>query len=515
MTGAEGGRRFRAAGFSEVALQLAETFAAAGELGRNLRFHWERLVEDVSDDARDVAHEFAVLREAVAAGAGRLRNGVSATPRFARVARELLRLASLYRGHAALRRMERPWLDEDVLQLALERLHRSSARRLYELCVELRGGVLKIGQFAASRVDLLPAAYIEWLSRLQDRVPPVPVESIRARIEQEIGRPEELFAEFEDAPLAAASLAQVHGARLPDGRRVVVKVQVPGVDRTVEIDLAALQLALPALAALAPGVDLETIADELSRSVVRELDYRAEARHAAAFAACFSDESGIVVPHVLDGLCSDHVLVLERLEGTRIIDWLDASETRGDAGARERDRLFEILIGGFCAQVLGHGLCHADPHPGNFLVLEGEDGPRLGIVDFGSVQHYPPERRRAWAELALAILSRDEEAMTRLFAELGFESRDGDDGTLRGFAEFLLERFREGEDSAAADDTAARVQELLRLLHENPVVGIPEDFVQMGRVFAVLGGLVLRYRPRIDLFALIGPHLASALAGPR
>jgi ubiquinone biosynthesis protein len=473
----------------------------------------DRLAEGVVDDARDVAREVAALRESAAASFTRVRNGVGATPRFARVAGELLRLTSLYRAHAALHALGHEWLGDDVSALALERLHRANARRLHGLCVELRGGVLKLGQLASSRVDLLPEAYLEWLSRLQDRVPPVPLEQIRERIAQELGPPEAIFASLEETALAAASLAQVHGAVLPDGRRVVVKVQVPGVERALEADLAAVRLALPALASLAPGLDLETIADELCRSLANELDYRAEARHATALAASLADQPGVVVPRVYGELSSHRVLVLERLEGTRLVDWLEACEGRGEEGARQRDRLFQLLIRSFCAQVLRHGICQADPHPGNFLVLEGEGGPRLALLDFGSVQHYPPRRRRAWAELALAILGRDEARMTRLFAELGFESRDGGQEALRGFAELLLERFREGADPAAAEgDSRARLRALLALLQQSPVLRIPQDFVQLGRIFAALGGLVLRYRPRVDLFALIAPEIAAALS---
>lgn len=499
----------RAAGITG---QLAATLEATRTLIANLMGHATRLGDDVGQDLGEIRDELAALRAATRDGLGRVRDGVRATPRFARVSGELLRLAARYRAAAALRPTHSGLLGPASAARALERLHRSNARRLHDLCIELRGGVLKLGQFASSRVDLLPEAYVASLSRLQDRVPPVPTAAIRARVAEEIGDPAERFAAFEDAPIAAASLAQVHGAVLHDGRRVVVKVQVPGVERAVEADLAALRVAAPVLAGLFPGFDLETTAEELCRSVAEELDYLAEAEHAADFTARFADREDVVVPQVHRELSSRRVLVLERIDGVRLVDWLDACEARGEAGAQERDRLFEILLGSFCAQVLEHGLCHADPHPGNFLVVEGEPGPRLALLDFGSVQPYPPERRRAWASLALAILGRDHAAMSRLFRELGFASRSGDDATLRGFAELILERFREGFDAAAPEDPRKRVEAVLALVRDNPVVRIPGDFVQMGRVFAALGGLVLRYRPRIDLFALIAPRIAGALA---
>jgi predicted unusual protein kinase regulating ubiquinone biosynthesis (AarF/ABC1/UbiB family) len=163
-------------------------------------------------------------------------------------------------------------------------------------------------------------------------------------------------------------------------------VQVPGIEAIVETDLAALRVVAPALRDLLPFLDIETIAAELTRALRAELDYRAEAVHAAAFAERFAGDPDIVVPAVYGALSSRRVLVLEHVAGERIVDYLDVCERRGDDGARDRDRVFEILIRSFCAQVLEHGLLHADPHPGNFLVLSGDGGPRLALLDFGCVQ---------------------------------------------------------------------------------------------------------------------------------
>lgn len=501
-------------GFRAMASRLLGTFEAARDLVLNVVNHAERFGDDVLDDALDVAREFSALRNATRDSALRVRDGVRATPRFARVSGELLRLVATYRAEAVTRGTRSDLFGDDAVRDGLERLHRSNADRLYELCVSLRGGVLKLGQFVSSRADLLPDAYVRALSQLQDRVPAIPTEDICERVEEEIGAIADVFESFENESLAAASLAQVHGATLAGGTRVVVKVQVPGVDRLVEADLAAFRVTAPALSSLMPGLNLETIAEELSIAVTEELDYVREACNAAEFAACFEHTPEIIVPRIHGELSSRRVLVMERIDGDRIVDWLDACESRGEDGARDRDRLFEILIGSFCAQVLEYGVCHADPHPGNFLVVSGEEGPRLAVLDFGSVQRYSPERRRAWASLTLAILGRDADRMSALFAELGFRSRSGGDDTMRAFAELMLEQFREGATVASFEDANLRAQEVLALVRENPVVSIPGDFVQMGRLFAAIGGLVMRYRPRIDLFSLLAPRVAGALATP-
>jgi ubiquinone biosynthesis protein len=404
--------------------------------------------------------------------------------------------------------------SESAEQGALERLHERGAERIYRLCVELRGGVLKLGQLASSRMDLLPHAYVAALSRLQDRVPPVSREHMAARLRDELGAPpREVFAAFEDEPLAAASLAQVHAARLADGTEVAVKALVPGIEEIVAADLAALRIAVPALGDLLAWVDLATVVDELERTLNSELDYAGEARHAAAFAACFAGDDEIVVPRVHLERSTRRVLVMDRIHGERLTDYLDRCEARGAEGEADRDRIVSILLRAFCDQVLHHGLMQADPHPGNFLVVEGGDGPRLALLDFGCVRAYPPERRRAYADLALSVLAGSPARTAELLAAAGFSSRDGHPAALHVFAEMMLEAFRENATfDASAIDPGARLERFLELTRENPIAAIPEDFVLLARVFAALGGLLLRYRPRVNLFQILVPRLAAAAA---
>jgi ubiquinone biosynthesis protein len=496
----------------EPLVRFADVIDASIMLVRNAREGALRLVEGITDDARDVVREARALRQVAHHEATRIRDAGRAIPRGARVASELLRLVATYRLDAAVRPARDVFRGVRAGEMARERLHRLSAERLHALCVELRGGVLKVGQFASTRVDLLPPAYAKALSRLQDQVPPLPAEAMRARITDELGARAQLLEGLEQEALAAASLAQVHGAKLADGSRVAVKVQIPGIESVVAADLAALRVAAPALSDLIPGVDLATFVRELSSAVSAELDYRSEAESAEAFGAAFAGDPEVVVPRIYPDLSSQRVLVMERLDGERLPDWLEATSTRGEAGARERDQLLGILLRVYCSQVLEHGLLQADPHPGNFLVLPGRQGPRLGLLDFGCVQRYTPERRRTWAQLGLAILARDEARLGRLFVEAGFQSREDDLESLRGFAELLLERFRDGVSLEGGEGAQARLLEAFALLRDNPVVRVPADFVALGRVFAALGGLVLRWRPRVDLFATLAPRLLGAAA---
>jgi predicted unusual protein kinase regulating ubiquinone biosynthesis (AarF/ABC1/UbiB family) len=491
---------------------VADVAGASATLVVNLLGHVEQLVGDAVDDALDVARECTELWEVTTERVNDVARAMRAAPRFARIAGELIRIIAAYRWHAAISGGAE---SSDSDAAALDALHAHSAERLYALCVELRGGVLKLGQFASTRIDLLPAAYVTALSRLQDRVPPVPAPLITARVADELGAPaESIFGRFDSEPIAAASLAQVHAAELADGTRVAVKVQIPGIEDVVETDIAAMSIAVPTLRDLLPFVDGDTVAEELTRALRAELDYVAEAEHAMAFARLFADDPDIVVPRVHRSLSTRRVLVLEQLVGERLTDYLDACEQRGTTGADDRDRIFTILLRAFCAQVLEHGLLQGDPHPGNFLVLPGDAGPRLALLDFGCVQAYGPARRRAYAELCLATLRGDAERMAALFEAMGFRSRDGGCDALRAFADLLLGAFRADATLAVQDiDARAAMERILRLTRENPIVAVPGDFVLLGRVFTALGGLLMRYRPRVNLFQLLMPPLLRAMQG--
>lgn len=499
--------------FADAAGRLAELAGVAGALVRNVAVHVEALVDDVMDDSAEVAREAEALYGSARGRIDDAREVVRAAPRLARVVSEGLGIVARYRVHGALETARSEWTGEPRADRS--RLHARSARRVRRLCEALRGGTLKLGQFASSRVDLLPPEWTAELSKLQDRVEPLPTADVATRLGETLGPDwRGRFASFEIAPLAAASLAQVHGATLADGTPVAVKLLVPGIEEAVEADLAALRILLPTLRDLLPRIDLETFTDELTRSVRRELDLEAEAAAARELRAAFASDPDVIVPRVHPEASGPGVLVLERIEGERLVDFLDACEARGEAGLRDRDRVFAILIRSFCAQVLVHGIFQGDAHPGNFRVVPGPDGPRLALLDFGCVERYDAPLRRRYAALALAILARDEAGMAEGFAALGFQSRTPDPEALQAYAERFLAVFREDTPIARAPDRGAQVRRILELTEANPIVEVPGHFVLLGRVFASLGGLLLRYQPRIELSAILRPELAAALRAP-
>jgi ubiquinone biosynthesis protein len=478
----------------------------------------DKLVAELKSDTKRVRKQSTAFGEAIAARVMPLFQAARATPRAAQVVREVGIIFAAYRWHEKRAASMTP----EAERAEREGLDRRSAERLYQVCIDLRGAVLKLGQFASTRRDLLPPAYVEALGRLQDAVPPVPFESIAERVRAELGAPiEELFASFEPEPIAAGSLAQVHGATLADGSRVAVKVQVPEVEAQVEADLSLFSLMAGALRDLVPSLalDLVPIADELGRSVREELDFRLEAENARRMAADLAGDPSVLVPRVHAQLSSGRVLTMDRVDGDRLIDFLtrcreaeSAGSAEGEIGRAVASAILAALVRTYVGQILGSGRFQADPHPGNFLVTADR---RLALLDFGAIHELAPEVRRAYVSLTGAVLARDKERAAKLMAELGFSVREGGDpSALVEFADLLLDSFRPAPDRPLAEiDPRAAFDDALAIGRRSPIL-IPHHFVQIGRVLAAIAGLVLSARPDIQLWPLIAPFLGAGQVSP-
>jgi len=254
-----------------------------------------------------------------------------------------------------------------------------SAETLVKVLGSMRGAAMKVGQ-TLSAVDLglvpeeIRPQFQEILAALQQDARPVSFTSIRKVIEDDLGeRLEAAFAEFDEEPIAAASIGQVHRAELDDGRSVAVKVQYPGIAEAIHADMQNLRLALKLLNVIAPGIDTGPIAAEIRGRIGQELDYELEAANQHAMSRVYRGHPFIVVPDVVSELCRERVLVSEFVEGHRF------SEVRGWP-QEERNRLGEILIRFYINGPLRHRLLNGDPHPGNSLFLD--DG-RVAFIDFG------------------------------------------------------------------------------------------------------------------------------------
>lgn len=371
--------------------------------------------------------------------------------------------------------------------------HEAGARDIYRTAVRLRGGFLKFGQFVSARPDLLPEPYVRQLSKLQDRVPPAPVEAVRRVVEEELGPLEDIFAEF-DAAASAASLAQVHRARRADGRWVAVKVQYPGVAEIVPTETSDTRRLLGLVDSLVHGFDLTTIARELERVVLSELDYANEARNIERFGANFAGQEGIVVPTVHADLCRRRLLVMDWVEGRNL------GHALRDSDRATAEEALRLLVDAFLKQILVDGFVHADPHPGNFLLQEG---PRLGIVDFGACVELSDRTRLALCDLYASGLSGDLAASAGALEELGFRTRSGDVSSLVAWASL----FDSGATEADREAAWARLTEAARA---DPLVRLPEELIMVGRVVMVQTGLVAQHKPSWSMEELISRRLVEA-----
>jgi len=434
----------------------------------------------------------------------RPRKRIGAGERMRRARRLSTTIGRVYLGLRTHRWIERRLAPADMEE-RWRSYHRDSARLVYDAAVDLRGLILKACQLIGTRADVMPREWVDQLSLLQDRVPAHPFPVVRETVEAELGVPlEEVFARFSKEPVASASLAQVHEARLLSGERVAVKVQYPEIEALIRGDLKNLRALFRAIDVLESDFDVMPFVDELGTTVPRELNFVNEGRNAEAIGRFFKDRSDIAVPRVHWEFTTRRVLVSEFIAGVKPTDaaGLRALELEGQDVAR-------ILLEAYCEQVLVHGFFHADPHPGNLIVQRADDGsPRLVFIDFGLAKELPPSFRTNAVSFATALLGGDVQRMSEALLEVGFETRDGRPEALTEIAAFVLEiaqRHRHGVsvDPAFADRFAREVPERIR---RNPIVRVPTHLVLLGRVVALLSGVNKSLGSRLDLARALLPY---------
>jgi ubiquinone biosynthesis protein len=402
------------------------------------------------------------------------------------------------------------WLVSDEARARRRsRLHRESAIRLREAAIRLRGVFIKLGQFMSARVDILPEEYTEELAALQDQVPPMPFAPIRERVVQELGRSiEESFAGFASDPIAAASLGQVHEATLPDGRRVAVKVQYPGVQAVVATDLRAARIVLRLLHWKFSRWRFDTLYDEFARVLQGELNYINEGRSADRFRANFSDEPSVVVPEVIWSHSTAHVLTLEYVEGIKITRFMEIRGLGIDLRVVAR-----LIARAYMQQILIHRFFHGDPHPGNLFVQRGSDGaPRLVFVDFGIMQRITPQMHEGITQTIRAIIDRDVPEIVRGLQLLGFVAVTGNLADIERAVDFFMDRYRDMPPRMFKNITvleiADDVEQFFRVSH---ALQVPNNFILFGRTAGMLNGLCATLDPELNLVELAKPYAVEFL----
>jgi ubiquinone biosynthesis protein len=388
----------------------------------------------------------------------------------------------------------------------------SSAERARLVLQDLGPSFIKLGQIASTRTDVLPENWIVSLKKLQDEVPPVPFADIKQVIEESLGAPlEKLFVSFEEKPLATASIGQVHKAVLhvteSDGTehdvQVVCKVQRPAVGATVARDLELLHIMAAAIERAMPETKVYSptgLVQQFDRSITSELNFMVEADNADRLAKNFEKHPNVRFPRVYRQVSSKHVLCLEFFDGRKV----DKAVAEGFDGKRIAKESLAIVI----KMVFEDGFFHADPHPGNVIIMGTPEDPSIGLIDLGMVGRLSPELRDLTIDLMVAAFRRDTYAVADALYAIGRPTKKIDMREYRAEVAMLAEKYlgrplKEIELSAMIRDLA---QGSIKYGLE-----IPTDFMLVGKALMTIEGIGKELDPDLDVFSQAGPQFVELL----
>lgn len=408
------------------------------------------------------------------------------------------------------------------------------AKWLKESILRLGPTFIKIGQQFSTRVDILAQEYVDQLSELQDQVPPFPSETAVSIVEEELGAPVgDIFDQFDYEPIAAASLGQVHRARLK-GQEVVVKVQRPGLKDLFDIDLKNLRVIAEYLQKIDPKSDgakrdWVAIYDECANVLYQEIDYTKEAANAELFASNFKDMDYVKVPTIYWEYTTPQVLTMEYVPGIKI-NRIQALDQLGV----DRKRLGRYAVESYLEQILSHGFFHADPHPGN-IAVDDVNGGRLIFYDFGMMGSISSNIREGLLESFYGIYEKDPDKVLQAMIQMGVLVPTGDMTAVRRTAQFFLNSFEERlaaqrkEREMATQELgfkkplskeekiekkkqrlAAIGEDLLAIAADQPF-RFPATFTFVVRAFSVLDGIGKGLDPRFDITEIAKPYALELL----
>lgn len=431
-----------------------------------------------------------------ASDARRARKAAPAAARSAPLttgrARRVLKVGSLTTsvGSSYLwQALKRPFQSTAQTERDLLDAHVRNAVRIVEGSTELKGAFMKLVQMLSMRNDLLPPAALEVLSTVQSSVPPMDPAAIRKQITRELGAPpERLFAAFDAEAFAAASLGQVHRARLHSGEDVVVKIQYPGVEKTVDQDLKNIRALITTLArigrdVMGQKVDASEVARELEDRLREELDYVNEAANLRRFRALFADDPEVVIPEPVAEFSSRRVLTMHFVEGYPLNDILapGVDQSLKDWVAI---KYFQVLW----RQIFEFGILHTDPHPGNYMVTHH---PHLCMLDLGSVRAFEEPIRQAYLDLAVSLLAEDTAAIGDCCVRLGFLDPEDDPAPMVRVMRLVFEpALVDADYDPRQYQSVERAMEVAQIAFEHRLFKAPGHRVFLGRALVGLESYV-------------------------
>ena len=420
-----------------------------------------------------------------------------------------------------LLRARRPFVAPARYAELLEARNRANARRIRDAIIRAGGLFIKVGQLISVLANVLPPEFRAQLEGLQDRLPPRPFDEIVARIRAEFGAdPDTVFASFDRKPLATASLAQVHEARLDDGRRVAVKVQHADIDHVAAEDLETIRRILAIVQYFTRVRGMESYHPEISQMIGEELDFRREAENVARIANSFAGDRLVRMPRVVPERSTERVLTTEFVDGAKVIDF-GAIELLG----LDRRTVAERVVSAYCRMIFVDGVYHADPHPGNLFVAP--DGA-IVFVDFGAVGELSDTMRRGVREFFEGVIRRDGAQITNAVRTMGFIARDpaSTDVAQRVIDYFQRTVFEQiaSESWGLGDlqmDMRAKLEQMadLRRLDVSfrklaATFQVPKNWVLLERTLLLLVGLCIELAPQWNPMTVIRPYLEGVVAGP-
>ncbi len=424
--------------------------------------------------------------------------------------------ADISMGYAILDERAR-WFPTSVESLDRRWQDERGAQRVVDTASTLGGALIKACQFASTRPDLLPAAYIRALAPLQDRMPPRPWREMKAAIESEVGQPlEAIFEEIEEEPVAAASIGQVHHARLRpqyarDMRYVAAKIQYPDIRDLVATDLAALQRLVTLISRISPSIRLQPILDYLKETLPLEVDFAHEAKAMIELREALHNRADVAIPKVVPELSTERLIVMEYLEGIKITDRAALEEAGVDLRVVAR-----LLNEVYADQILRHGILHADPHPGNLLVQPGSpgsphySGPRLVLLDHGLTVLLAPALVASLRKMVQALARGDFAMLTQALKDAGVQLDEALDlegllglvGVLLGNAP--VQDAETVEVAPREGPSSTRAQAGMRL--SKSIGDIPVELLLVGRALGLLDGITKQLDPQINTIDIISNY---------
>ena len=391
--------------------------------------------------------------------------------------------------------------------------NRRVAARIRRYIFRLRGLYIKVGQFLGMMTNLFVRDFVVALADLQDRVPPVPYNTIKKRFIAEWGKtPDEIFYEFDEKPIAAASLGQVHIARLEDGTKLAVKALYPDAENLVKYDLNTVRAIANLISYFFPYFDMAVVYSEFADMIIKEIDYHKEKENIAKFKENFKNEHDFIFPEVYEKYSCSSILTTRYIDGIKIND-ITALEKAGLNPAK----VSANLVRAFCKMIFTDQFFHADPHPGNFFVLPDH---KIAFVDFGAVETISLKNKNTIRNLARAIITRDIEKIVESIEQIGVISKKADIEDIENMitirydklANLRIQSYKDlnFKDFNNIKDLKTLDLRLTEILH---YFQIPHNYLLLGRTITLLSGLAVDLNPKVNIFQIAWPFIKGFIFG--